>query len=118
MRAFEVYLNNKRLCVAGIGGDSVLTAIISQVIKKGKKELRLHVGGLVSSTGEHWTWTNLGFKLGDEVRVTSVETERTNMPRKRIREDPKRDIEFKKSYVRNLAKELGWKIKAGPTNSN
>jgi hypothetical protein len=27
MRAFEVYLNGKKLCVAGIGEDGVLTTI-------------------------------------------------------------------------------------------
>jgi len=33
MRAFEVYINGERACLAGIGDDGVLTAIVSWVSK-------------------------------------------------------------------------------------
>jgi hypothetical protein len=38
MRAFEVYLNRKRLCVAGIGDDGVLDTMVDHVVGKGRTE--------------------------------------------------------------------------------
>ena len=35
MRVFEVFLNGERLCVAGMDGDGVLSAILSSVRIKG-----------------------------------------------------------------------------------
>ncbi len=117
MRAFEVHLNNKRLCVAGIGADGVLTAITHHVRAKGRNELRLSIGGLVSSTGEHLDWRNLNLKLGDEVRIRIINSEWATKPRKRIRRDPTRDIAAQKHYVRKMAKKFGWNIKARPASA-
>lgn len=35
MRAFEVWLNGKKLCLAGIGDDGVLSVIANWVVGKG-----------------------------------------------------------------------------------
>jgi len=67
MRAFEVHLNGKRLCVAGIGEDGVLTAIITDVARKDGNDLDLTVGGLVSRTGD----TSTG-AIGVSKRVTRL----------------------------------------------
>jgi hypothetical protein len=111
MRVFEVYLNNKKLCVAGTGGDGVLAAIIDQVTGKNRNELRLHVGGLVSPTSEHLEWRNLSLKLGDEVRVRIGNSGFATKPRKRWRVNPADDIKAQKRYVREMAKKFGWKVK-------
>jgi hypothetical protein len=50
MRAFEVSLNGKKLCLAGIGDDGVLTAIVDWVTGRDRADLFLEVGGLVSPT--------------------------------------------------------------------
>jgi hypothetical protein len=54
MRAFEVFLNGERLCLAGIAGRCVLTVIIDHV--KGKvdpvDDVHLNVGGLI--LGDHF----------------------------------------------------------------
>jgi hypothetical protein len=69
MRAFEVYLNGKRLCVAGIADDGVLTTIIDHVLGHGRNEQHVRIGGLNSTTGEHVIWKRKRLKTGDEVRV-------------------------------------------------
>lgn len=56
MRAFEVSLNGKKLCLAGIGDNGVLTTIVNWVPLKGKGDLLLHVGGLMGPTDEHVSW--------------------------------------------------------------
>lgn len=52
MRTFEVFLNRKRLCVAGIEADCVLAAIVNYVsVKRGR--FHLNVGGLNTVKDEH-----------------------------------------------------------------
>ena len=51
MRAFRIYLNGKKLCLAGIGDDGVLSAIVNWVATDREGDLFLHVGGLLSPSG-------------------------------------------------------------------
>jgi hypothetical protein len=110
MRAYEVILNGKRLCVAGIAGECVLTAILSQV---GKEEY-FDVGGLVSATQEYPTWVQRRLKVGDEVRVRVLESASADRPKKVRRTDAAQELKGKKSYVRRMAKELGWALNESP----
>ena len=111
MRTFEVYLNKKRLCVAGIDADCVLTTIVNYVSINRKRSLGLSVGGLDTSMGEHVRWQNRALRLGDEIRVRIVERKSADTPSKRLPRDPKAELKSQKRYVRKLAKKLGWKIK-------
>ena len=62
MRSFEVFLNGRRVCVAGVGGPGVVSAIITSHLRGTKsrgtarEEIRLDVGGLVSGTNEYQTF--------------------------------------------------------------
>jgi hypothetical protein len=106
MRAYEIILNGKRLCVAGIDGDGVLTAILTHV---GKEEY-FDVGGLVSATHEHLIWADRRLKVGDEVRLRVLESVSSDPPKKVRRSDPAQELKGKKNYVRWMAKELGWTL--------
>jgi len=111
MRAFEVYLNKKRLCVAGLDADCVLATIISCVSIKRRHRLGLSVGGLDTSRGEHVRWQNRALRLGDEIRVRIVERKSADVPSERSPRDPKAELKSEKRYVRKIAKKLGWSIK-------
>jgi len=119
MAAFEVHLNGKKLCIAGIGDDGVLVAIVSYVVRSSRKEeLSLSVSGLVSPAQEHVRWRDdLELEVGDEVLLRIVESERVDRPRKRTREDPTARVKQQKHYVRAMAKKFGWEIKARPKKS-
>jgi hypothetical protein len=118
MRAFEVYLNDNKLCLAGIGDDGVLTAIVNWVTGHGRAESFLEVGGLDSSKNEHVKWINhKPLRAGDEILIRAVETTLADKPRKRHRIDPAERLRSQKSYVRTMAKQLGWKIQARPKRS-
>jgi hypothetical protein len=109
MRAFNVSLNKKKLCVAGVGERGVLAAIIGWVARDRGEDLYLNVGGLANE--EHRDWIkHKRLQVGDEIRVTIVETGSSDKPTSRQRIDPAKDLKAKKNYVRNMAKELGWKI--------
>lgn len=110
MRAFEVHLNNKKICVAGIGGDGVLTTIIDYVGGYGRGETALTVGGLISSKDEHVSWIKRRkLRKGDELLVKVVEVETVDNPRHRHRKT-RDELRERKLYVRAAAKSFGWTI--------
>jgi len=113
MRAFEIYLNDERLCLAGIGDDGVLSAIVNWVTGKKTADLFLQVGGLINPTDEHVSWIRQKrLRVGDEIQVKVVKANSVDEPMRRYRRDPAKELRAKKNYVRSLAKELGWKIQA------
>lgn len=110
MRAFEVHLNGKRLCLAGVGERGVLTAIIDHVAGLKGSNLNLNVGGLFSSTGKHVRWRNRRLRVGDEVLVKIVDTESVDKPRDSYRLNPEADEIKQKAHIRAMAKKFGWRI--------
>jgi hypothetical protein len=79
MTVFDVYLNDRKCCRAGVGADGVLTAIVNWVKLKGPaartarrlkqpvEESRLHVGGLRNAT--HRSWVERTVAVGDRVTI-------------------------------------------------
>ena len=117
MRTFEVYLNGKRLCLAGIGDDGVLTAIANWVVGGGRKgDMWLSVGGLISPTDEHVRWPSRKLHVGDEVKICIRETLSADNPKTRFRRDPDQELKAQKKYVRMMAKKFGWKIQTPASN--
>lgn len=113
MRAFEVHLNNKKICVAGIGDNGVLTAIIDYVGGHGRNETAFHVGGLITSEDEHVRWVKRRkLREGDELRIKVIEVESVDSPRDRHRRTPE-ELRERKRYVRAAAKKFGWTISTG-----
>lgn len=78
MIAFEVSVNGKRHCVAGIGDNCVLNAIVGWGGKP--PENRLDVGGLNSDTRHHLRWKTVMLSVGDEVTVRVVDVENPDPP--------------------------------------
>lgn len=114
MFAFEIHLNGKRLCVAGIGDHGVLNAAINSVAMPQRRYLSLMVGGLISPTEEHVGWVNRKISVGDEIRVKVLETDSVDEPANRQPTDSAAKMAAQKSYVRRMARELGWVVKAQP----
>lgn len=79
VKAFVVRVNGKRLCVAGVGPNGVLTAIVHWVgggpRRDAESDFGFHVGGLDSRTGEHLDYTTPRLRVGDKVSIEIVETE-------------------------------------------
>jgi hypothetical protein len=117
MIAFEVHLNGKKICTAGVGNVGVVTTSLAwrgpQPYQKGgpsiAEYLRLDVGGLANS-GEHLRWLDRKLKQGDVVSIKVVEVDSADKPRERQRPNPEADLRRQKQHVRRMAKEFGWKI--------
>lgn len=110
MRAFEISLNGKKLCLAGIGNDGVLSTTITYVPFRRRRETRLYIGGLVLPQNEHVFWKQSILRLGDEVRLKIVEKNSVDKPRKRYPRDPAAEAEAEKRHLRKLARKFGWKL--------
>jgi len=92
MTVFDVYLNDRKRCRAGVGADGVLTATVTWVkltgaaarrartLRRPLEEARLHVGGLRKST--HRSWLERDLQVGDRVTIEIVESSRADRPRK------------------------------------
>ena len=117
MIAFEIHLNGKKLCTAGVGDLGILTTNLAwrgcQAHKKGgpsvSEYLRLDVGGLAHS-GEHLRWLDREIRRGDVVSIKVVEVGSADKARERERLNPAADLRRQKRFVRRMAKHLGWKI--------
>ena len=87
MLAFEISLNGKKLCVAGIGDDGLLTANVNGFLKSGESDLSsLAVGGFVNSTDEHLRWIPVKqLRVNDEVKIRIVDVASPDEPLERYR---------------------------------
>ena len=79
MLALEIYLNSERVCVAGIQGNGVVSAILSSITRPEKSWSELDVGGL-SHRNEHVRWVDRELAVGDEVRIKVVDAASADEP--------------------------------------
>lgn len=116
MRAFKVYLNDHKLCLAGIGNRGVLSALVTWNAGEANESLELEAGGLISPDMEFVAWIRQRpLDVGDDVRIRIVEADSVDEPKNRHRDDPVEKLRSQRAYVRRMAKELGWRVIVGPT---
>jgi hypothetical protein len=108
----DVYLNDRKLCRAGVGPTGVLSAIVSWVKLEGAaaatarrleaplEEAHLHVGGLRAET--HRSWSQRPLANGDRVAVVLTRAARWDPPARTSRNDPNRRRREERAYYRRL----------------
>lgn len=94
MKSFEVTINGKKQCTAGVGNKGVLTAILSFV--KGtsasdeahqgseSESLDISVGGwanIAPGISEHLEWLNQDLSVGDEITIKIIEVVECDEPK-------------------------------------
>jgi len=115
MLSFNVSLNGKKLCLAGIGKRGVLSAILSWAASDRGEHLFMHVGGLANE--DHIDWIERQrLQVGDEIRVEICDVESVDDPNRKRGIDAAETLDGKKRYVRRIAEELGWTIQTDPDN--
>ena len=55
-------------------------------------------------------WLDRDLVVGDEVRIEVVDDDSVDRPRSRKRRDRAQELRAQKRYVREMAKQFGWKI--------
>jgi len=109
MRAYEVFLNGKRLCIAGIGSDGYLSAYITY--RSEPAATWIDVMGLENPKKLYVRWTHTNLRSGDEVLLKIVNRKSVDKYKVIRRHDEKMDLESKKRDVREKAKALGLEIR-------
>jgi hypothetical protein len=111
MRAYEIFLNGKRLCAAGVGKDGYISAIVTHLSEKNETEM--DIVGLLASKKLYVRWARRPLRTGDDVRIKIVEKKTVDKFKKIIGrpDNPGRTIELQKRMVRKMAKEFGWEIR-------
>jgi hypothetical protein len=115
--AFEVSINGKRMCTAGIADFGVLSAILSWARRRpensrdgkdSEEELTFEVGGLDNSdaaVSEHLNWLATPLQVGDTVSIRVIEPNEVEAPGERRRQDPDAIAEAKRRYYEQLKRE-------------
>jgi len=118
--AFDVFVNGKKLCRAGVGELGVITAIVSWVRRAASasenasansEELLLEVGGLyhdAARSNVHKRWAHLYLAPGDRVNVRIVRAASFD-PASRVSVSSAADIKRgEERYLKHVGKKHGW----------
>ena len=103
-----MFLNRKKLCVAGIGSDGYISASITYVSEGNKTWI--DVVGLDNRKKKYVYWTSTKLRTGDEISLKVVDLKSVDKYKAIRRHDEKRDIESIKRETRRRAKAFGWEI--------
>ena len=130
MTVFDVFVNDRKLCRAGVGRDGVLDAIITWVtlagdaartarkLKQPLEETRLLVGGLSRDT--HVRWPGRMLITGDRVTIAVANANAWDPPVYRKRESARQQQLQERRYYLRLKKKYEPRRKSarGTTDSN
>ena len=121
MICFEIFVNGKKICTAGIDSEfGVLTSILTWVKRDLnqfssedrhemlEEELDFNVGGHISygkNDYENLDWIKKSLSLGDEIKIRIVESAKADEPLNRARSDPDLVEKQKRKYFERLKKE-------------
>jgi hypothetical protein len=127
MTVFDVYVNERKCCRAGVGPDGVLTALVNWVKLSGDaartarrlrhpiETSRLEVAGL--RRGTHRSWLDRDLKVGDRVAIAVSAAGRADRPARQYRTQSRErektaflnvDLDLRsRAPVESLVKRLG-----------
>ena len=115
MTVFDVFLNERKLCRAGVGGEGVLDAIVTWVKLSGEaartarkykqplEETRLRVGGLRNDT--HVRWSERMLDTGDRVTIAVAQSHTWDPAEHRKRDSPAERRRQERRYYLHLKKQ-------------
>lgn len=116
MICFEVTINGKKVCTAGIEGIGVLTAIFDfarrkkdgeEIVQEGP---HLKIGGLNchgKNDDENLDWVKRHLSVGDEVSIRIIDSLQIDQPKTRKRSDPEFVEKQQRKYYEKLKREYG-----------
>jgi hypothetical protein len=109
MRAYEIFLNGKRLCVAGVGSDGYVSAYVTY--QSEPNTTWIDVMGLDNRKKLYVRWTQADLRSGDEVLIKIVDRKDVDKAKVIRRHNEKRDLESLKRGIKQQAKALGFEIR-------
>jgi hypothetical protein len=111
MRVFEIRLNGKKLCVAGMEHGTLLFSVGCSENKQGRSGIGLCMTGL-RPDNETVRWQQLELAIGAKVQIKVLEAKTADTPEV-LQKAPRDTRKYEKAYVRRMAKEFGWTLQTG-----
>jgi hypothetical protein len=106
MKAHEVFINGRRVCLAGVGDDGVLSTIVNWVGDPSGDDYCLTVTGLDNRTGQHFKWDIPPVEVGAEVLVRLVEVPAVDSPSEWTQYEKQVGVELCRRYFRECGAQL------------
>ncbi|MFT4176169.1 MAG: hypothetical protein QM627_05895 [Luteolibacter sp.] len=118
MVAFRIFRNGSEICLAGVEGLGVLTAIVTWANRNGEftdsgqpeQSLDLTVGGLHTATQENLAWLTQRLSVGETITIHIEDSDVAMNPTERYIYPEEFKIDAMKQNARDLAKKLGWQL--------
>lgn len=107
--AFEVYVNNKKVCVAGVDSDyGVITNIVTWARRAhdNSESLFLKVSGLNSTTRDELSWINQDLSPGDVISIRITNNKDFSQVTKQLGLTEEDYLQQKLAHYRFLQEEL------------
>ena len=124
MLAFELFVDDERICLAGMEDWAVMSVILSAVNPGERSDgpprdgkLDVHVGGLSegdsNGISHHARWAKIDLDIGSRVTINIVETDSPDPPVHRYRSDRVvREPAFTKQEIEKMEREDYERLKA------
>jgi hypothetical protein len=122
MICFEISINEKPICIAGIESKfGILTSILTWVRRDlakfpadirdniSEEELNFEVSGLINfgkNDSEELAWVRESLSPGDEIKIKIVESSHIDEPSSRKRPDPDLVEKEKRRYFESLKRDF------------
>ena len=124
MICFQVEINGKKFCTAGVGEFGVMTTVLSLVRNRQQTrsaaedtpQTQLKISGTTSlsdSVDENVDWASSSLYVGDEIRITIADGLQPDDPVQKTRRDPALELERTKAHYEWLITELEKEVEAG-----
>lgn len=118
MIAFRVFRNDSEVCLAGVEGLGVMSAIVTsakrarQFSESGQydESLDLTIGCLHTDTQENRTWPTQRLTVGDRITIQIEDAEMITPPAETRVYTEEFKLEATKQKIREMAKSLGWQL--------
>ena len=118
MVAFRIFRNDTEVCLAGVEGLGVLTAIVTWANRDGKytesgqpeESLDLTIGALHTVTQENRMWPTHRLTVGEKITIQIEDLEAVMPPTETLTYSDEFKLEATKQNARDLAKKLGWQL--------
>ena len=122
MLAFELFVDDERICLAGMEDWAVMSVILSAVRPRADREpprhgeLEVTAGGLSeddsNGVAHHARWARVKLAVGSKVTVNVVETDQPDPPTRRYRSDHEvRETPFTDEEIEQMEREEWLRLK-------
>jgi hypothetical protein len=137
MTAFQVSINGKHKCLAGIDGKGLLQTNLVRMLQLpetvqlfsecergdvAREYVKINVAGVSfagSELGNSHIWADVELSVGDRIEVSIIESEIVDEPNEsqQIEPNPSPNPEQDREYVRLMCKKWGWSIQESEQDS-